>query len=86
MANGLLYNDDVKKMKDFPRYVVWSTDKVDKSDPFQRRWLLRQVLLHGKAEDIRSLDLDELAQEIDHLNLPSDIDRLWRTFFRSRHV
>ena len=64
--------------KEIPRYIVWSTDQVDQSDPFQRRWLLRQVLTHGRAEDIRALDWDEIKQELDHLDLPKEIDKLWR--------
>jgi hypothetical protein len=35
-----------------PNYIVWSTDRVDLSDPFQRRWYLQQVLTHGRLEDI----------------------------------
>jgi len=41
-----------------PRHIVWSTDLLDLSDPFQRRWYIRQVLLHGRTEDIRTLDLN----------------------------
>ena len=67
------------------RNVVWSTDEVDLADPFQRRWLLQQVLSHGTAEDIRHLDLDEVRLQIDHLNLSGDIERLWRNFLRSRY-
>lgn len=58
-----------------PRHIVWSTDTVDLSDPFQRRWYLRQALLHGRAEDVRSLDLDEVARQLGDLNCPST----WRT-------
>ncbi len=53
-----------------PTYIVWSTDQVDLSDPFQRRWYLQQVLTHGRAEDIRTLDLDEIAAELDEMILP----------------
>jgi hypothetical protein len=71
-------------MKDFtpPHYIVWSTDRLDLDDPFQRRWYLRQVLLHGRAEDIARLDLDEITREIDTLTLPDDIARLWRSFLQ----
>jgi hypothetical protein len=41
-----------------PRHIVWSTDQLDLSDPFQRRWYLLQVLTHGRAEAIRSLELE----------------------------
>lgn len=67
-----------------PRHIVWSTDSVDLSDPFQRKWYIRQVLLHGRAGDIRSLDLEEVARLLDELNLPPHLDRLWRDFLRER--
>ncbi|MGQ9600343.1 MAG: hypothetical protein ACUVWZ_13105 [Anaerolineae bacterium] len=65
-----------------PRHIVWSTDSIDLSDPFQRKWYIRQVLLHGRAEDIRSLDLEEVARLLDELHLPPYLDRLWRTFLQ----
>ena len=71
--------------RQIPRYIVWSTDHLDLDDPFQKRWLLRQILMHGRDEDIRALDLNEVEQEIDHLDLPADIDSLWRSFLEQRH-
>jgi hypothetical protein len=35
------------------------------SDPFQKRWLLRQTLMHGRAEDIRALKIEEIRRELD---------------------
>ncbi len=67
-----------------PRHLVWSTDSVDLSDPFQRRWFMRQVLLHGRSEDVRELDLDEVAASLDELRLPADLYRLWRRFLETR--
>jgi hypothetical protein len=67
-----------------PRHIVWSTDRVDLADPFQRQWYIAQVLLYGRAEDIRTLDLDEVAAHLDDLNLPPHIHRLWRKFFETR--
>jgi len=67
-----------------PRYIVWSTDQLDLNDPFQRRWYLRQVLTHGRADDIRRLDWDEVARELDKLNLPLEIDSLWQRMLASR--
>jgi hypothetical protein len=74
-------------MKNFapPRHIVWSTDRLDLVDPFQHRWYLRQVLMHGRAADIAGLRLDDVARELDHLELPPDIDRLWRVFLE-RHA
>jgi hypothetical protein len=53
---------------------------VDLDNPFQRRWFLTQVLTHGLAEDIRQLDILEVAREIDNLHLPKEVELLWRTF------
>lgn len=63
-----------------PRHIVWSTDTVDLSDPVQRRWYILQVLLHGREEDIRALDLAEVAALLDDLNLSDPVYRLWRAF------
>jgi len=68
-----------------PRHIVWSTDSVDLSDLFQRRWYIRQVLLHGRSEDIRTLDLAEVAMMLDDLSLPPGLYRLWKTFLE-RHT
>jgi len=67
-----------------PRHIVWSTDRVDLSDPFQRQWYIRQVLMHGRSEDIRGLDLGEVAALLDDLRLPPDVHRLWKKFL-GRH-
>lgn len=68
-----------------PPYIVWSTDRVDLTDPFQRRWYLRQVLIHGRSEDIHTLDLVEIQHELENLNLTKDVLSLWRSFFAKRH-
>jgi len=57
-----------------PRHIVWSTDTLDLADPFQRKWYLRQTLMHGQAQDIRLLDLDEVARP----SLPHTPDQLPR--------
>ncbi|HXF69099.1 MAG TPA: hypothetical protein VNK89_04785 [Thermoflexus sp.] len=69
-----------------PRHIVWSTDSIDLSDPFQRRWYIRQVLLHGRAEDIRALDLDEVEALLDDLDLPPDLYAFWKMFLEQRYV
>ena len=63
-----------------PRHIVWSTDKVDLRDPFQRRWLLRQTLMHGRAEDVRALELADIKEELNQLDLPKEIESLWRRY------
>lgn len=69
-----------------PRYIVWSTDKIDMTDPFQRRWLLRQVLTHGRAEDVRGLDLQEVRRELETLGLPPHLYSLWKRFLESEYA
>ncbi|NOH01030.1 MAG: hypothetical protein HND47_03150 [Chloroflexi bacterium] len=63
-----------------PRHIVWSTDTVNLSDPFQKRWLLCQILMHGRAEDIRALRIEDIKAELDQLGLPEDIESLWRRY------
>ena len=69
-----------------PTYIVWSTDQVDLSDPFQRRWYIQQVLTHGRLEDIRTLNLDEIATALDEMILPEDVRSLWQRFLETRHA
>ena len=49
-------------------------------DPFQKRWLLRQTLIHGRAEDIRRLSIEDIRAELEQLDLPKDIESLWRQY------
>ena len=67
-----------------PRHIVWSTDEVDLADDFQRTWYIRQVLMHGKAQDVRALDLDEVARLLDDLHLPPALHDLWARFLETR--
>jgi len=69
-----------------PAYIVWSTDQIDLSDPFQHRWYIQQVLMHGRTEDIRALKLDEVTAVLDDLILPEDVRCLWRSFLETRRV
>jgi hypothetical protein len=69
-----------------PTYIVWSTDQVDLSDPFQRRWYLQQVLTHGRVEDIGQLNLEEVAAALPDLNLPEDVRSLWQSFLELRRA
>ncbi len=71
---------------DLPRNIVWSTDHLNMDDPFQRRWYLRQVLTNGRAENIRALDMDEVARTLDELGLPQEIYRLWKRTLEKRNV
>ncbi len=69
-----------------PRYIVWSTDRIDTADPFQRRWLLRQILTHGRAEDVCALDLQEVRRELETLDLPQHLYSLWKYFLESEYA
>jgi len=69
-----------------PRYIVWSTDRIDTADPFQRRWLLRQILTHGRAEDVRALDMQEVERELETLDLPPHLNSLWKHFLESEYA
>ena len=60
-----------------PRHLVWSTDKIDPRDPFQKRWLLRQTLMYGTAQDIRLLELADIQENLESLNLPDEIESLF---------
>ncbi len=74
----------------FPHHLVWSTDDPNLNNPVQRLWYIRQVLLHGRAhgraEDIRTLDLREVATLLDELNLPRPVYRRWKTFLERRGI
>ncbi|MCX8103176.1 MAG: hypothetical protein N3E42_01865 [Candidatus Bipolaricaulota bacterium] len=63
------------------RYIVWSKDALDLTDPWQRRWWIQQVLLYGRAEDIAALDWEEVRQLLPHLELPPHVRRLWEEYF-----
>ena len=63
------------------RYIVWSKERLDLSDPWQRRWYIKQVLLHGRAEDIAALDWEEIRELLPQLDLPPEFRRLWEEYF-----
>ena len=69
-----------------PAYIVWSTDQIDLSDPFQRRWYIQQVLTHGRAEDISALKLEDIAIVLDEIILPEDVRNLWQCFLELRRA
>jgi len=66
-----------------PRHIVWSKRELDLSDPWQRRWYIKQVLVHGRAEDVAGLDWEEVRRLLPELDLPSEIRRLWEGYFRA---
>ena len=66
------------------RYIVWSTKEIDPTSPFQRKWYVQQILTHGRAEDVAELDWDEVRELLPDLRLPTDVKRLWETYFAQR--
>ena len=68
------------------RHIVWSTDRLDLADPFQRKWYIRKVIEHGRAEDVAGLDLDEVARLLDELHLRPDLWSLWARFLEHRQA
>jgi hypothetical protein len=52
----------IRMAANFPRHIVWSTDKLDPRDPFQRRCAVRQHLTHGTAQDIGAVDPEEIKK------------------------
>lgn len=39
--------------------------------------------MHGRAEDIRALELKDIRQELEQLDLPKEIESLWRRYLES---
>ena len=72
----------------FKKYTFWSVkpEKLNISDPWTRKWYLKQVLTYGRLEDIACLDFEEIKNSLDELNLPKEIDRLWRHYFAEQKV
>ena len=62
-------------------YLVWSKREIDLSDPWQRKWYIQQVLIHGKEEDVAQLDWQEIRRCLPELTLPTHIRLLWETYF-----
>lgn len=72
-----------------PRHIVGSFDKTDDLDltvPENRKWWIKQVLMNGRMEDIRSLDLNEVERILPDLYLPRPIKKLWSDYFAKRRT
>ncbi|MBU2562854.1 MAG: hypothetical protein KJ568_00220 [Actinobacteria bacterium] len=63
------------------RYIVWSKNKIDLNDSWQRKWYIKQVLTYGRSEDIAQLDWEKVRMMLDELNLIPNIKRLWENYF-----
>ena len=66
------------------RYIVWSKSEIDLQDSFQRKWYYRQVLMNGRAEDVASIDWEEIKECLPELNLPPNINRVWESYFNAQ--
>ena len=71
-------------MKNSEIHIVWYADleKIDLSDPWVRKWWIQQVLIHGRLEDIKKLDFNEVRKTLSSLHLDSKIKSLWEDYFR----
>jgi hypothetical protein len=72
-----------------PRHIAWSFDKADRldlSEPGNRKWWIKQVLMHGRMDDIRTLDLDEVERILPELYRPRPIKKLWSDYFAKRRT
>ena len=65
------------------RYIAWSKNDIDLTDPWQRKWYIQQVLTHGRAEDVAELDWEEIERLLPELNLPKIIRSLWEDYFNN---
>lgn len=63
------------------RCIVWSKNNIDLADPWQRKWYIQQVLIHGRAEDIAELDWEEIKKLLPEFNLPKQVRSLWEDYF-----
>jgi len=63
------------------RYIVWSKDKIDLRDAWQKKWYIKQVLINGRTEDIVLLDWEEVKCILHELELPLYIKNLWEDYF-----
>ena len=65
------------------RHIVWSKNEINLNDPWQKRWYIKQVLIHGRAEDIKRLNWEEVRMNLEKLDLPPHIKFLWENYFNA---
>lgn len=76
-----MQNKEKTKIK---RYIVWSKNKIDLSDSFQKRWYLKQVLTYGRTEDIALLDWKEIKSLLPKMELSQDVKELWEDYLNAK--
>jgi hypothetical protein len=69
-----------------PKHIVWSMGnrEIDLSDPSDRAWWIKQVLMHGRIEDVLALDFDEVERLLPGLYLPRPVRKLWSDYFAAK--
>jgi hypothetical protein len=67
-------------------YIVWYADinKLDLKDPRARKWWIQQVLIHGRLEDVKELNFDEVKKLLPSLHLDYKIKSLWEDYFNKK--
>lgn len=66
------------------RHVMRSERGLDLSDPWQRRWYMKQMLVHTRAEGVARLHWEESGRLLPELDLPRGVCPLWENCFNSR--
>lgn len=66
------------------RYIVWSKNRIDLTDTWQKKWYIQQVLSYGRAEDVAKLNWEEIKIFLHEINLPQDVKRLWEGYFYAK--
>ncbi|PIS28987.1 hypothetical protein COT42_06515 [Candidatus Saganbacteria bacterium CG08_land_8_20_14_0_20_45_16] len=68
------------------KHIVWyaDLDKLDKKDPFVKKWWLEQVLSRGTMKDIGKLDFKNIHDLLPSLNLPKNVKSLWEDYFSKK--
>jgi len=56
------------------------------SSPFQRKWLIQPILLHGRAEDVARLDLKEIESLLDQVKLTAFLRNFWKDYLEHVHA
>ena len=69
-------------------HIVWyaDLDKLDLKDPWLKKWWFQQVLTHGRFEDIKHLDFNEIKKIFPSLRLAHKIKSLWEDYFKVKWV
>lgn len=69
-------------------HIVWyaDLDKLDLEDPWLKKWWIRQVLIHGRFEDIAKMDFGTIKKLLPVLRISRKIGSLWEDYFKYKEV